>query len=342
MQRVIPFIDALKKAGNLNENQAKTLAYYCVMTWSDKPRIRPLIDLHGESGSGKNTIMMQVKPWCNGSKWINARNKTAPQMRDDLANTTTAFVDEADKTKEPKLCENWYQQRYDETGKDISYRRQELNGKGRSISKPVTCNHFGYTFLHSQNPFESIELDRRIIRITLFKDENRPYTITEGLPNGTLYQIANQVDWTSTIPQPVSNSAWDVWLPLMRIAIYLGDGTFLSYAMEQIKQKTAEDGLTKVFESKGVVLSEIAAPYLEAIKQQKRHIAITTVRKLLKDRGYDYTERQIVKAAKELGFGLAYPHNKAHIRVEGEPVLRDIAARAGVGNDLFTNADTNP
>jgi hypothetical protein len=341
MQRVMPFVDALKKASNLSENQAKTVVYYCIMTWSDKPRIRPLTDLHGESGSGKNAIMKQVKPWCNGSKWINARNKTAPQIRDDLANTTTAFIEEADKTREPKLCENWYQQRYDETGKDISYRKQGLDAKGHSISIPVTCNHFGYTFLHSQNQFESIELDRRMIRILLFKDLSKPYGITQGLLNGVLQQIANQVDWSYPMPQSVSNSAWDVWLPLMMVAVYLGDSAFLTYALDQIERKTEEDGLTKVFESKGVVLSEIAAPYIGAVKQGKKHIAITTVRQQLKNRGYEYSERQIVKAAKELGFGIAYPHNKAHIKIEGEQVLRDIAARAGVGDDLFANPDAN-
>ena len=330
MQRVLPFIEALKKAGNLIENEAKTLLYYCIMTWSDKLKIIPIFDIHGESGTGKNGIMKQLKIWCRGSKWINARNMTATQVRDDTANTTTVFIEEADKTKEPKQSENWYQQRYDETGKAISYRRQEINGKGRSISKPVICNHFGSTFLHSQNPFESIELDRRIIRITLFKNSNRLYTITEGLPNMILYQIANEIDWNSPIAQPVSNSAWDVWLPLMRVATHLGDVDFLKYAREQIEQKTEENGLTQVFEPKGIVLSEIIPRYVESLKSGNKHIAITDLRRLIRERGYDYTEREIVKAAKELGFSLVYPHNKAHIKVEGEQRLVDIAARAGV------------
>ena len=61
MQRVKQFIEALMKAGNLTENQAKMLVYYCIMTWSDKPRIRPIFDIHGESGTGKNGIMRQLK-----------------------------------------------------------------------------------------------------------------------------------------------------------------------------------------------------------------------------------------------------------------------------------------
>ena len=40
MQRIIPFIEALKKAGNLVENEAKTLVYGCIITWSDKLKIR--------------------------------------------------------------------------------------------------------------------------------------------------------------------------------------------------------------------------------------------------------------------------------------------------------------
>ena len=145
-----------------------------------------------------------------------------------------------------------------------------------------------------------------------------------------LYQVANEVDWSSPIAQPVSNSAWDVWLPLMRVATHLGDADFLKYAREQIVQKTEENGLTQVFEPKGIVLSEIIPQYMESLKSGNKHIAITELRRLIRERGYNYTEREIVKAAKELGFALAYPHNKAHIKIEGVQRLIDIAARAGV------------
>ncbi|MFC1956673.1 hypothetical protein ACFLVY_00010 [Chloroflexota bacterium] len=117
------FIEALMKAGNLDINQAKTLVYYCIVTWSDEPKIRPIIDLKGESGTGKNGIMKQMKDWCAYARWINARNMTSAELRDSLADTKTVFVEEADKTKNPGESENWYQMRYEDTGRVISYRR---------------------------------------------------------------------------------------------------------------------------------------------------------------------------------------------------------------------------
>jgi len=334
-----PYIEALIGAGNLDENQAKTLVYYCIMTWSDKPQIRPIIDLHGESGTGKNGIMKQIKGWCRVSKWINARNKTGAQLRDDLADTTTAFVEEADKTREPKACENWYQQRFDETGRDITYKKPEISRKGYVSYAEETHNHFGYTVLHTQNFFHSVELDRRVLRITLFKNSNRLYTMTEGLHGETLAQIANEVDWRSLIPQPVSNSAWDVWLPLMRVAAHLEDDDFLGYAKKQIESKTEEDDLTKVFEPKGVVLSEIAPRYRTGLQNGNRRIAITTIREAINERGYRYDERQITKAAKELGFTIVYPHNKAHIKIVSEQQLAEITKKAGIAQEFCDEAD---
>jgi len=338
MHRIIPYVEAVKKAGNLDENQAKTLVYYCIMTWSDEPEIRPPVDLDGEAGTGKNGIMKQMKPWCRGAKWIVGREKTPAQLRDELANTTTAFVEEADKTKDPKSTENWYQLRYDEMGKEISYRRQKLNRSEYSVSEEVTCNHFGYTVLHTQNPFQSSEMERRILRITIYKNSNRLYVITEGLPHGILAQIANEIDWHSPIKQNVSNSAWDVWLPFMRVAAHLKDSEFLKYAEEQIELKNEEDNLSKVFEPKGVVFSEICGLYEEALSSEKKHIPITNVRPKVKDRGYDFDERQITAIAKNLGFTVVYPHNKAHIKMEGEYKLKEVANKMGVS--LTEDIDT--
>lgn len=329
MSDIRPYVQDLKDAGNLDDNQAKTVVYYCIMTWSDAPGIRPILDLHGESGTGKNGIMKQIMPWCRETRLIVARNKTSAQLRDDLADTTTVFVDEADKTKEPRQCENWYQLRYDESGKETTYK---LAGK---FYKSETHNHYGYTVLHSQNVFQSIELDRRILRITIFKDSHRIYEITQDLGSKTLRHIANEVDWDKEIVHEESNSAWDVWLPLMRVAGYLGDTDFLAYAKREIRKKTESDDDTKVFEPKGIVLSETASLFLDALKEQRSHVAVTDIRQELYKRGYTHSEREIAKYARELGFTIVKPRNKAHIKVNGEARLKAILNRAGVYDDFY-------
>lgn len=330
MERVKPFIKALMGAGNLDIFQALTLIYYCIMTWSDKPDIRPIINNNGESGTGKNGMMNQMLGWCRKPKWINARNKTEPQLRDDLADTKTAFVEEADKTKDQEKCENWYQQRYGRTAEWTTYKKSYVNQKCKPYIQDEYHNHFGYTFLHTQNPLKSSEMDRRTIRITIFKDSNRMYQITQGLDPTILQKIADEVDWNAQIPQTVSNSAWDAWLPLMRVAAHLGDDGFLSYAKEQITAKVEEDDDTKMFEPKGIILSEIIPLYQTALDKGESHIAITTVRQKLVGRGYNYFERDISKMARDLGFIIVKPSNKAHIKVEGIQRLKDIASKAGV------------
>jgi len=277
-EKIEPFIDALMLAGNLEINQTKTLVYYCIMTWSDESIIRPIINLNGESGTGKNSIMKQMELLCCEPKWINARGITTAQLRDELADTVTAIVEEADKTDDQKKSENWYQNRYEETGRNKRYRRQTTNARGTSIYKEETHNHFGYTVLHTQNPFQSMEMDRRVLTITLYKSSSRKYQLTEGLDQTPLSLVAAEVDWNKDIESELSNSAWDVWLPLMRIADYLGDTGFIEYAREQIQLKTKADDETMVFEPKGVVLSEVAELYKLAAREGKGRIAITEVR----------------------------------------------------------------
>jgi hypothetical protein len=334
------FVDALKGAGNLNDNQAKTLIYYALMTWSDVPRIRPIIDLNGESGTGKNGIMRQIQPWCREAKWVNARNMTSPQLRDNLANTVTVLIEEADKTQGQTQCENWYQMRYDDSGKEVTYGRLELTPKDKQITRQVTRNHFGYTVLHTQTPFQSTEMDRRILRITIYKDSSRNYKISEIPMEEFPLEIADEVDWDKEIEGALSNSAWDVWLPLMRIADYVGDADFLDYAREQIKLKTEEDDLSKIYEPKGIVLGEIAPLYMSALKSGKGHIAITDIRAGVRDRDCILIERQIVKIARELGFNIVYPGNKAYVKVVSKDELRGIFEKAGVPKHFDESLET--
>jgi len=126
----------------------------------------------------------------------------------------------------------------------------------------------------------------------------------------------------------------------MQIAAHLGDDAFLEYASQQIEEKTEEDDLTKVFEPKGIVLSEIIPIYEIASNTGHKHISFTTLRAVIKDRGYDFSEKEIVSYAKALGFTVVYPHNKAHLKVEGLQRLHDIYERAGFKQNNSEEIDT--
>ncbi|MFC1956674.1 hypothetical protein ACFLVY_00015 [Chloroflexota bacterium] len=195
--------------------------------------------------------------------------------------------------------------------------------------------HFGYTILHTQNPFEAPEMDRRTLRITLYKDSDRIYKLTDGLEEAELLEISKGVDWNMEIERDSSGSAWDVWLPFMRVATFFRDGEYLEYARKQIESKAEEDGLTAIYESKGAVLSEIGSIYHAALGTDKNKIPITEVRQRLNDRGYHLIERNIVKIARELGFHIVYPQGKAHVKIISLEQLKEIVERAGASKYFF-------
>jgi len=335
MQRLTPYIKALISISNPTENQAKTGVYYSVTTYNKNPRVKPILNLDGESGTGKNPLMEQMKLWCNKPKWIKGENKTSAQMRNELANTRTAFVEEADKTKDQKECENWYKLRYDRSSEETKYTAQMTSTvREQNYNKNLTTNHFGYTVLHTQNPFQAGELDRRIIRITIMKDNTRNYSdIDTTLGNLLVGTIASEIDWNSPIPSAGSGSAWDCWLPLMRVAAHLGDDEFLKYAREQIELKMQEDNLSKVFEPKGIVLGEITSLYKVSLHTDKQPpVAITDVTKIIRNRVLPFypDERQVTRIAKILGFPVYYPGGKAYIKVISEEHLAAVLSKHSI------------
>lgn len=157
---------------------------------------------------------------------------------------------------------------------------------------------------------------------------------TEVLEVKKLKSIAAHIDWNKGIPTN-SNSALDVWLPLIRVALYLQDKEFIEYAKKQIRAKVESDDDTKVFEPKGIVLSETASLFIDVLNDKTVHIPITEIRDVLRMRGYNFSEREIAKYSREFGFTIVKPHNKAHIKVNGKARLWDILKNAGVYDDFY-------
>lgn len=341
--QVEPYIETILQISNLDINQAKTPVYYCVFTWSKNPKHKPLINLNGETGTGKNILMELLENWCYNPVWIKAENATPATLRDSLANSGTAFVEEADKVKEPtKECETWLKMRYDKTSKSVMYRSQQAHWKTGNYNKMIKANHFGYTILHTQNPFQSIELDRRIIRIDIIKDTSRSYGLPRtDLSNDILRQIAGDIDWDSEVEG--SGGALDCWLPLIRVAGYLGDSDFMNYAFGCIDAKNEESNQSKVFEPKGIVLSEIIPRYLACLNASETKIPITDITGAIKTRDVPFhpDERQVAGIARQLGFEVYYPHNKAHTKVISREHLESILERQGISTEILTEVPIN-
>ena len=91
---------------------------------------------------------------------------------------------------------------------------------------------------------------------------------------------------------------------------------------------------------KGAVLIQVAIEYIRNLHSGQRLIAVTVIRHTLREGKCLVTEREIVRFAKELGFVVVYPHNKAHIKVENEQQLRDIAKGAGFLEGFYDEVES--
>jgi len=93
--------------------------------------------------------------------------------------------------------------------------------------------------------------------------------------------------------------------------------------------------LLQHFGSSGVLLLILAPIYAQSLKSSVRMVAVTEVKRKLREAGYGTHEREIVKLAVGLGFSLRYPHNKAHVLVESEEKIREISNRAGFSHSFY-------
>ena len=181
------------------------------------------------------------------------------------------------------------------------------------------------------------------MRTTLFKVDNPHFRVTDDVEASYVFPILSRcVDWNKDLTGISGGSASDAWLPLMRVADYLGDNDFLEYAKAQIASKTEEDNLTRMFEPKGIVLGEIAPLYEASLKDGQNKIPVTDIKTKVRARDCLLNERQIVSLARELGFSFVYPQNKAHVKVTSLNELRQIFERTGSGKNFKIDRKEEP
>lgn len=97
--------------------------------------------------------------------------------------------------------------------------------------------------------------------------------------------------------------------------------------------------LLQYFGASGVLLLTLAPIYIQSLKRGVRMIAVTEIKRKLREGGYKSYGQEIVKLCRELGFNVAYPHNKAHVLVESEEKLIEISAKAGFSRGFYKDLE---
>ncbi|MBF4481858.1 hypothetical protein [Dehalococcoides mccartyi] len=104
-----PYVSALMNASRLNEFDATTCALFATTTYLDLAQY-PILVFLGTRGSGKSAAMNQLYFMCKGAKRITGT--TFATQRNQLENTRTAFLDEADIIDASATLIDLYTKRY--------------------------------------------------------------------------------------------------------------------------------------------------------------------------------------------------------------------------------------
>ena len=327
------FVGTMQDASSLDKHRATTVVYYCIMTYHDGFKFIPILNLNGESGTGKSTgILYLMSQWAKDALFFSVEEDSRVSVRNKLANRRTVLVDEADHTNDQASAEGWYKKRSEVINQNAEYSVQQT-GSERNYNVRGIFNHFGFTVLHTQEPLITGQMERRTLSITVYKDNTRTYSIYPAQLNTDLLKmVSDRVDWNSPMS---SNTAWDVWAPFYRIGAYLGNTEYCAWIEEQVVTKLEDDSLSGVFEPKGVIFSEIAKHYSETVSNLSGiyRLAITEIVHKTRQRGYHYNEKQVVGFIKEMGLTIKYPQNAAHVYVDHMDELKAVAKKIGAKLD---------
>ena len=101
------YVPAIMGASGITKDQAKTCLYYAVATYLIPETLKrmPLLVINGSQGTGKTSLLNQLRRVVNKPKKITAQ--TPATLRDSLNNALTALIDEGDKVDEDLLIKRY-------------------------------------------------------------------------------------------------------------------------------------------------------------------------------------------------------------------------------------------
>jgi energy-coupling factor transporter ATP-binding protein EcfA2 len=242
-ERLIPFVETLANASSLNRNEAKLCLYYCILTHKIADlTLFPILTLYGEHGSGKSSLMKVIVQLVNKpvpppqsfsdlARWEALKmDDTYPSLRDALLEDTTAFIEEGetDNRKNEALIAN----RYSRQTAAVRHKQQENVGYSQA-----KAHIFGATIIHKRRGYKDPATTSRSLFITTRKEMTKPHSNKVFTESGRqeFRAIAGEIPISKLTP---NNRAQDLWYPLMGLAIYISDGEWMPWAIDELYKLT--------------------------------------------------------------------------------------------------------
>ncbi|HUU63047.1 MAG TPA: hypothetical protein VMX96_03900 [Dehalococcoidia bacterium] len=233
-------VKLINEVCGLVEKWAKACIYYTMAThklalidWM------PALQLLAPPGSGKTELMKVLGRICYRPHWIACYDKmTSATLRNELekAKKRTALIEEADLYPNRTELERYLINRASTATSALSITQQKATSAG--AIRWVTSKLYipGATIIHDRHGLDDLASERRAIVVNIRKQKRGTFL----KPDATqLKNLSLPAFDYGTIPSEfhspeTTGSGLDTWEPLIRIASYLKDDSWLQWVWNEV------------------------------------------------------------------------------------------------------------
>lgn len=324
-------VGMFQEVSSLNENQAKTVAYYIIATHG-LPALKKIAILifQGWFGTGKTTLLEAIKMLAYKPQWLDGKVSKAV-LRDSLLGETTALIDEADETYEQLLVNRFARQ-----SAKIRFKREAEVGWTN-----VVQDIFGATAMHRRTPLKDAAIMSRSILIpTKHRDGVKPFDQARFLALAAEFQAAaTAIPW-SELDGNQGDRIADGWEPLMFAARWFNDDEWLAYADVRIAKSRADMRMGHGEEPTVIVLRTLTAMALSdmagnLLEEPRERVQLGQLVKRLGDSGLSFNSWQVGQELRDLGFETRTVGGMQYVYVGGLDQLREAAEQLDMEDELL-------
>jgi hypothetical protein len=345
-ERLIPYVEALTNVSSLNRNEAKLCLYYCILTYKIADlTLFPILTLYGEHGSGKSSLMKVMVQLVNRpvpapqsfldlARWEGLKlDDTYPSLRDALLEDTTAFIEEGD--ADTKKNERLIADRYSRQTAVVRHKKEETVGHSQA-----TTRIFGATIIHKRRGYKDPATTSRSLFITTRKEMTKPHSnkvFTES-DRHEFRAIAGEIPISNLTP---NNRAQDLWYPLMGLAIYISDGEWMPWAIDELYKLTHRQTSAGAFDPQKALILAILS---NAVKEEANGVLLFVPGKyelskiqnsLDQDLGLSMSINGIKSSLELLDFEVKTRRGAFRVNITGDK-LKKVSADLGIEDEALS------